>query len=157
MTEEEKELLFRDLCGRFEHFVQVHIDIDYQIDHEFYSECHTVPCDAYVLEVNFDEKTLHIILDDENEDKNNYFQEMFDTDWVNFDAVKPYLRPMDSMTKEEIEDYHNLCTKQWNVHIDDYWYYDTVESIDWLNSNHFDHRGLIPKGLVLPAKEGMYK
>lgn len=71
--------------------------------------------------------------------------------------VKPYLRPMESMSKEEIEDYHNLCTKQWNVHIDDYWYYDTVESIDWLNSHYFDYRGLIPIGIALPAKEGMYK
>lgn len=83
-------------------------------------------------------------------------------DWLytysrHIEDIKPYLRPMSSMTKEEIEDYHNLCTKQWNVHIDDYWYYDTVESIDWLNANHFDHRGLIPMGLALPAEEGMYK
>lgn len=71
--------------------------------------------------------------------------------------IKPYLRPMESMTNEEIEDYHNLCTKQWNVHIDDYWYYDTVESIDWLNSNHFDNRGLIQIGIALQAEESMYK
>lgn len=100
MTEEEKELLFRDLCGRFEHFVQVHIDIDYQTDHEFYSENHTVSFKAYVLEANFDEKTLHLILDDENQDKNDYFQEEFDTDWVDFYEVKPYLKPMESMTRE---------------------------------------------------------
>jgi hypothetical protein len=27
---------------------------------------------------------------------------------------------------------------------------------DWLNKNMFDYRGLIPKGLALEAKEGMY-
>lgn len=29
--------------------------------------------------------------------------------------------------------------------------------IDWLNEHHFDYRGLIEKGLALEAKEGMYK
>ena len=28
--------------------------------------------------------------------------------------------------------------------------------IDWLNSHHFDYRGLIKKGLALEAPEGMY-
>lgn len=28
--------------------------------------------------------------------------------------------------------------------------------IDWLSSNHLDYRGLIDKGLALPAKDGMY-
>ena len=28
--------------------------------------------------------------------------------------------------------------------------------IDWLNKRHFDYRGLIPMGLALEAKEGMY-
>lgn len=162
MTEQEKELLFRDLCGRFEHFVQVHIDIDYQIDHEFYSECHTVPCDAYILEVNFDEKTLHIILDDENEDKNNYFQEEFDTDWVDFYEVKPYLRPMESMTEKEkskLRQWGCLCMNL-DDSVQDVGVYGAIHSIpviDYLNSIHVDYRGLIPMGLALPAKEGMYK
>lgn len=30
-------------------------------------------------------------------------------------------------------------------------------SIDWLNAHHFDYRGLIEKGLALEAPEGMYK
>jgi hypothetical protein len=29
--------------------------------------------------------------------------------------------------------------------------------VDWLNTHHFDHRGLIPMGLALEAPEGMYK
>ena len=28
---------------------------------------------------------------------------------------------------------------------------------NWLNSHHFDYRGLIEKGLALEAPEGMYK
>jgi len=63
---------------------------------------------------------------------------------------KPYLRPMSSMTKEERYVYHFYC---------DYYYgnyFDTVGSIDWLNKNMFDYRGLIKKGLALEAPKGMY-
>lgn len=70
--------------------------------------------------------------------------------------VKPYLRPMSSMTEEEKENYFNLRTKAWDVHINDYWYYDNFESYDYLNSIHVDYRGLIEKGLALEAPEGMY-
>ena len=28
--------------------------------------------------------------------------------------------------------------------------------VDWLDEKMFDHRNLVPKGLALEAKEGMY-
>ena len=31
------------------------------------------------------------------------------------------------------------------------------DAIDWLNVHHFDYRGLIEKGLAIEAPEGMYK
>jgi hypothetical protein len=62
--------------------------------------------------------------------------------------IKPYLRPMSSMTEEEKIDYQAFFN------------YDGVEYpeeyIDWLNVHHFDYRGLIEKGLALEAPEGMY-
>lgn len=33
----------------------------------------------------------------------------------------------------------------------------TMEVIDFLNAHHFDYRGLIEKGLALEALDGMYK
>jgi hypothetical protein len=57
--------------------------------------------------------------------------------------LKPYLRPMSSMTEEEREEYHKLCDKYYDI------YFDSVKSIDWLNAHHFDFRGLIPKGLAI--------
>ena len=33
----------------------------------------------------------------------------------------------------------------------------TMEVIDFLNAHHFDYRGLIEKGLAIKAPEGMYK
>ena len=61
----------------------------------------------------------------------------------------PYLRPMSSMTKEEEEEWWEFGDKNTIVKSHSY-------SIDWLNSHHFDYRGLIPKGLALEAIEGMY-
>lgn len=58
--------------------------------------------------------------------------------------VKPYLRPMEDMTEEEEDEYELVCRKS------------ITTQIDWLNKNMFDYRGLIPKGLALEAKEGMY-
>ena len=60
--------------------------------------------------------------------------------------IKPYLRPMSSMTEEEHKEY-----EQWLP--DGY----CIDIIDWLNKNHFDYRGLIPKGLALKAPKDMYK
>ena len=70
--------------------------------------------------------------------------------------IKPYLRPMSSMTEEERleslefaweDDYGRLASYDENI----------PKYIDWLNSHHFDYRGLIEKGLAIEAPEGMYK
>ena len=59
--------------------------------------------------------------------------------------VKPYLRQMSSMTDEELYEWTHT------------WIMDTTaEKYDWLNAHHFDYRGLIEKGLVIQAPEGMY-
>lgn len=64
--------------------------------------------------------------------------------------VKPYLRPLSNMTEEErkiyIEISSHLCGE-----------IAAKTMIDWLNKKGFDYRGLIPMGLALEAKEGMYK
>jgi hypothetical protein len=58
--------------------------------------------------------------------------------------IKPYLRPMSSMTEEEKKELNNVL---------EYQYYSSdscmCESTDWLNANHFDYRGLIEKGLAI--------
>ena len=73
----------------------------------------------------------------------------------NYFNCKPYLRPMSSMTEEEEKEYYALCVLTSNGGYD--WYYEpTLKSLDWLNAHHFDHRGLIEKGLALEAPENMY-
>lgn len=69
--------------------------------------------------------------------------------------IKPYLRPMSSMTKEEkIEYIINAKKEECIVELP---IQPRIKSVDWLNANHFDYRGLIEKGLALEAPAGMYK
>ena len=58
--------------------------------------------------------------------------------------VKPYLFPLSSMTEEQKSQYSFFLTRIIDA-------YDSSLLIDWLNKNHFDYRGLIPKGLAIDA------
>lgn len=64
--------------------------------------------------------------------------------------IKPYLRPVSSMTEKEKEEYYRFYDLLANEN------FELYKQIDWLNAHHFDYRGLIPLGLALPAPEGMY-
>lgn len=73
-------------------------------------------------------------------------------------SFKPYLRPMSSMTEEEKKEYY---TFQYKFTLQTHEYQELnketlLEYLDWLNSHHFDYRGIIEKGLALEALEGMY-
>ena len=62
--------------------------------------------------------------------------------------IKPYLRPMSSMTEEEKKIYDDILTKM---------YYDEKSTLgdisDYLNSIHVDYRGLIERGLAIAVNE----
>lgn len=79
--------------------------------------------------------------------------------------IKPYLKPMYSMTEEEREEYHSLCYEEereeleygeWVTRV---YFHDTIASIDWLNAHHFDYRGLIKNRLAIAVTEenNLYK
>lgn len=124
MTQEEKQLLLQDICARLPYGVKATTTANGWRD-------------VYVVSgYNNDRIYLDCPVYDEGDDE-----------WL-IESVKPYLRSMESMTKEEKEEY--------NIIIDAL--FDTGISYlnDWLNSHHFDYRGLIPKSLALPAPEGMY-
>lgn len=87
------------------------------------------------------------------------------------DDVKPYLRPMSSMTEEEKKDFQlavypyefaHTYRNELIIYTDpfsdcDHNFANFVDIQDWLNAHHFDYRGLIEKGLALEAPEGMYE
>lgn len=68
--------------------------------------------------------------------------------------VKPYLRPMSSMTEEEKKEYCDL--QAIFLYSSQYPVTDAYALFDWLNAHHIDFRNLIPMGLALPAPDGMY-
>ena len=62
------------------------------------------------------------------------------------EEVKPYLFPLSSMTEEQQKEYQYI-TERWMYDSS----YSIADSIDWLNKNHFDYRGLIPMRLAIDA------
>ena len=91
------------------------------------------------------------------------------------EEVRPYLRPMSSMTEDEREEIEVFIFNEWyeedSCKVDsEGWIeilanYDVsgidpgfcADYVDWLNAHYFDYRDLIEKGLALEAKKGMYK
>ena len=71
------------------------------------------------------------------------------------ETIKPYLRPMSSMTEEEDNEYRDIDNRSYSCPID-YAHIPASDRIVWLNKHHFDYRGLIEKGLALEAPKGMY-
>lgn len=111
MTQEEKQLLLKDLCTRLPYGVMITLD-----------GIHPITCTPSI----------------------------YNAIWLKGNRrFKLYLRPMSSMTEEERMEYLHitLCDvvdcEAWN-------------EVDWLNTHHFDYRGLIERGLAIEAPKGMY-
>ena len=54
--------------------------------------------------------------------------------------IKPYLFPLSSMTEEQEKEFLYTLTSDGNI---------TYDTVDWVNKNHFDYRGLIELGLAI--------
>ena len=144
MAKEEKELLLRDLCARSPHGVKMHLEtLKYG---ELIGTLDAVyPTEERVIVDELDKAIAPVNV------RCGGFK-------IEENKVKPYLRPMSSMTEEEKKEYKKLCDErvfkyalEWVTK-----WFDTPNSIDWLNAHHFDYRGLIEKGLAIEAPEGMY-
>ena len=128
MTKEEKELLLKDLCARLPYSTLCYCKWTKDAPNGT-SGC-VDEVSTYLLE------ELMIIGDP------NYECQICE--------IKPYLRSLSSMTEKEKKEYNAYHSHPDNIG-DSPWFY-----IDWLNSHHFDYRGLIKKGLALNAPESMY-
>ena len=117
MTQEDKELLLKDLCARLPYGVK--IELTWWVMGEG-------TCINTTLEPDHIEQLLN------NEDR--------------ITEIKPYLFPLSSMTEEQKKEYQYI-TERWMYDSS----YSISDSIDWLNKNHFDYRGLIPMGLSIDA------
>ena len=72
-------------------------------------------------------------------------EEFDDSDSVYIFDFKPYLFPLSNMTEKQKDEYQYITERWMNDPA-----YSISDSIDWLNKNNFDYRGLIEKGLAIP-------
>jgi len=73
---------------------------------------------------------------------------------------RPYLRPMSSMTGDEWIEWCDMSIDDEKERVfvgGGKRFVPTTNRTDWLNEHHFDYRGLITMGLALEAPEAMYK
>ena len=155
MTEEDKQLLLKDLCARLPYGIKAQVKYPINANGEYIittKEITSVNCGLDIVQA----ENIDIIV--------GYY--IFE--------VKPYLFPLSSMTEEqkrellELTGYEARCEESggfdsWGFYVNivgEYKYEDNQESIilypddigiDWCNKNHFDYRGLIPKGLAIDA------
>jgi hypothetical protein len=135
MTQEEKQLLIQDLCGRLPYSIKVH--------HYQGSNCILKSIDLRTYAAYVEVYDVMALKDFIQDGQRSIFE------------YKPYLRPMSSMTEEEEKEVRIL----WNEDFVDKRsiYHCYPKTTDFYNKHHLDYRGLIPMGLALDAPDGMYK
>ena len=122
MKQEDKELLLKDLCARLPYECMLRVEGDWFVDEIEPYDCKLTPYSFMDLVVNHD------------------------------CDVKPYLRPMSSMTEDEQRTLDSMCNGVEMVsRLSGLKMFD--KAFDWLNSHHFDYRGLIEKGLAIEVTE----
>lgn len=119
MTEQNKQLLLKDLCARLPYEVKIEVK------------------DWVILDTALKIGHIQRLQNDEIE-------------------VKPYLRPMSSMTEEEEKIFNDFLDFQ-AEYVSDADLNNKTDMYDWLLVNHFDFRGLIPMDLAIEAPANMYK
>lgn len=148
MTQEQKDLLLKDLCARVPYGVKVRskIPINQNESKEFIGQVTSVHYNVSIVQVGgFD-----VIAD-----YNPYFE------------IKPYLFPLSSVSEDQKYDFYCRFIKN-DCNFDDFkkflydgmWrrklltftsLYDIEAIIDWFHKNHIDYRDLIPMGLAIDA------
>lgn len=137
MTQEDKELLLRDLCARLPY--NVICQVEFKENGKYNSKV----------------MLLSGIFTDEA-----YFTTKGGSIYSN--EYKPYLFPLSSMTKEQLFEVQEILGKN-EIEIDDGFlrivdsdrnvitYLEILAVLEWFYKNHFDINGLISKGLAIDA------
>lgn len=136
MTQEEKQILIKDLCARL----------------PYHTKCYCKWSKEASNGTSGCIQELSTFLLDECEIMDNPEYD------CQVSEIKPYLRPLSSMTDDERDKFRELGGVMSHNVQNDTWVLCAFapEAYDWLNQHHFDYRGLIDKGLALEAPEGMY-
>lgn len=126
MEKEDKEILLRDLCARLPYGVKVKTPNDDNV---------------YTLLSPYPNKGIAII--------GMPFDDAFATSKVKVEEIKPYLRPMFSITEEEKKEWRRkVLMSPKTVFLD-----EVNMLYDFYNVYHLDYRDLIPMGLAIEVTE----
>ena len=151
MTQEQKELLLKDLCARLPYCIKFPITVKNPITSEPIETTGTISdINRYGI--------VSFVWDYED-------QEILLKHALHIKDVKPYLFPLSSMNEEQKYDFYCRFIEN-DCNFDDFkefyldngvWHklftsFDDIEAIiDWFHKNHFDYRCLIPMGLANDA------
>lgn len=130
MTQEEKDLLIKDLSCRLPYGVKFMIDEMYLTED--------------MIKGGYDKtQELYGITSEGN-------VEILNMDYhMPVESIKPYLFPLSSMTEEQDKEFALLQT---NPGQEGFLYaWNCATMMKWLIENNFDYNGLIPKGLAKDA------
>ena len=122
MTQEDKKLIFNELCARLPYHVK---------------------CKIWLKDGTIEEGLLDL--------QHNYGDVLQDAFYYNkIKDIKPYLRPMSSITEEEKEEY---CQLQQKVIYNSKGVVneDVMKYINWCYKKHLDINNLIPMELAIDA------
>lgn len=145
MTQEQKDLLLKDLSARLPYGVVLEQTYKVTVIITNTEEVLTRKIELYSINT-LDDMTVSGIHND-GEEEICFFEE-----------VKPYLFPLSSITEEQKKELKVIC--DWCDDEKDaqsilvlYYNHCVMKSdvIDWFHKNHFDYRGLIPMGLANDA------
>ena len=141
-TQANKELLLKDLSARLPYGVlgQCEIDTSYDTEFETIPQTHKFQAVAHGII----EDSLFVSPMIENQYELEIANEEIG-DGIYILDFKPYLFPLSSMTEKQKDEYQYITERWMNDPA-----YSISDSIDWLNKNNFDYRGLIEKGLAIP-------
>ena len=131
MTQEDIKLVLVDLCGRLPYGVKVKLENDNRL----YQLLMLHPRnDAAMIGLLFEGKDI---------------EESYVAVRVHISNLKPYLRPMSSMTEEEEDEYGFLLNDGgWGISEQ-----LLISCINWLLAHHFDFMGLIPMDVAIAVTE----
>ena len=141
MTQEEKELLLKDLCARLPYEVKIKYIFDdsshcpFKLSTKILQECLDKGFLPYL-------RPMSSMTDEEREE----VQVFICDEW--------FFEDSGFATKVRKEGYIEFLANYDCSGIDPEF---CGEYVDWLTAHHFDYRGLIEKGLALEAPEDMYK
>lgn len=123
MTQEEKNLLLKDICARLPYGVKIQVNNKIEILEGIGIPDNIVEYGSFFsCEVGEVKPFLFPLSSMTEEKKKEYYN---------------------LCIEEEREE------REFGEWITKVYYHNTIESIDWLNKKHFDYRGLIKKGLAI--------